>query len=218
MSWPLLTSLDETERRELLKSARRRSFGRHEVVCHAGDPADSLHLVESGRLAVHVSLPSGDSAMINVLGPGDYFGELALLIPDGQRTATISALEPATTRVVTASAFRRLCETRPSVERTLTTLLAARVDELSQRLIEAMYVGLDRRLQRRLAELCETYGPGESRVVVPLTQTQLADLTGGTRPTVNQVLQRLADAGLVSLSRGRVEVRDVAALRRRAGL
>jgi CRP-like cAMP-binding protein len=217
MDWPLLAALPEDVRREFLGVARRRSFARNEVLCHAGDPADSLHLISSGRLAVRVSLASGDAAMINVLKPGDYFGELALLSSDGHRTATIAALEPAETLVVTASAFHRLCQAQPAVERTLTTLLGHRVDELSQRLLEAMYVGLDRRLYRRLVELCESYATGDGPVVIPLTQAQLADLTGGTRPTVNQVLQRLAEQGIVELSRGKAVVLDVARLRSKIG-
>lgn len=217
MEWPLLAGLPEDVRREFLGVARRRVFARNEVICHAGDPADSLHLVAQGRLSVRVSLASGDSAMINVLKPGDYFGELALLSPDGHRTATIAALEAAETLVVTASAFNRLCQTHPAVERTLTTLLGHRVDELSQRLLESMYVGLDRRLYRRLVELCESWGESDGPVVVPLTQAQLADLTGGTRPTVNQVLQRLVDQGVVEVSRGKVVVLDLARLRAKTG-
>jgi CRP-like cAMP-binding protein len=217
MEWPLLAAVPDDVRREFLGVARRRSFGRNEVVCHAGDPADSLHLVSSGRLAVRVSLPSGDSVMINVLGPGEFFGELALVGAEGHRTATITALEPAETLAVTASAFDRLCRAQPAVERTLSTLLAHRVDELSQRLLEAMYVGLDRRLYRRLVELCESYQDGEGTVVVPLTQSQLADLTGATRPTVNQVLQRLVDQGIVEVSRGKVVVLDGDRLRAKAG-
>ena len=93
MEWPLLASLSEDEQREFVALARRRQFAKNEVVCHAGDPADSLHLVTSGRLSVRVSLPSGDTAMINVLRPGSYFGELALLREDNHRTATITALE-----------------------------------------------------------------------------------------------------------------------------
>jgi CRP-like cAMP-binding protein len=217
MDWPLLAALHEDVRREFLGVARRRTFIRNEVLCHAGDPADSLHLIVAGRLAVRASLSTGDSAMINLLKPGDYFGELALLSPDRRRTATIAALEPAETLVVTASAFGRLCQAQPAVERTLTTLLGHRVDELSQRLIEAMYVGLDRRLYRRLVELCESYASGDGPVVVPLTQSQLADLAGGTRPTVNQVLQRLVDQGIVAISRGKVEVLDVERLRAKSG-
>ena len=56
MEWPLLSSLSDADRAEFLALARRRSFDRNDIVCHAGDPADSLHLVTSGRLPVKVSL------------------------------------------------------------------------------------------------------------------------------------------------------------------
>ena len=217
MEWPLLASLSGDEQREFVALARRRQFAKNEIVCHAGDPADSVHLVTRGRLSVRVSLPSGDTAMINILRPGSYFGELALLRADNHRTATITALEPAETLAVGATAFHRLCETRPSVERTLTALLGHRVDELSQRLLESMYVGLDRRLYRRLDDLCHAYAETDGPVVIPLTQSQLADLTGGTRPTVNQVLQKLVDQRIVEVSRGKVHVLDVPRLRAKCG-
>lgn len=216
VDWPLLATLTDAERRELTSAARARSFARNEVVCHEGDPADSLHLVVEGRLSVRVSLASGDSAMINILGAGNYFGELALLRHDGRRTATITALEPARTLVLTATAFRRICAARPSVERALSSMLADRIDELSKWLIEVMYVGLDRRVFRRLHELAESYRAADGSMLVPLTQAQLAEMTGGTRPSVNQALQRLADDGIVEVGRGRIEVLDLDGLRRRS--
>ena len=60
------------------------------------------------------------------------------------------------------------------------------------------------------------YGGGDGAVAIPLSQAQLADLVGATRPTVNQVLQRLADRNVVRLSRSRIEVLDPAELRRRS--
>jgi CRP/FNR family transcriptional regulator, cyclic AMP receptor protein len=216
--WPLLSSMAEAQRDELLSVARSRSFAKGDIVCHEGDPADSLHLVAEGHFAVRVSLPSGDAAMVNHLGPGDSFGELALLRPDGRRTATVTALERARTLVITESAFRRLCEQHPAVHRSLSVLLADRVDGLSHDVLELLYVGLDRRVYRRLDRLARSYGsaarPGEGPVVVPLTQTQLAELTGGTRPSVNLALQRLVKDGVIALGRGRVEVLDTAALTR----
>lgn len=217
MEWPLLASLDEDDRQTVLATTRRRRFGRGEVVVREGDPADSLHLVESGRLAVRVTTPAGEHATLNVLGPGDYFGELSLL--DGRtptRSASIVALETAETRSLSATAFRELRHRHRTAEQLLLTLLARRVEELSDRLVEALYDGLDRRVHRRLAELAETYAdevPGP--VVIPLTQELLAELAGGTRPSVNQILQRLAGQGVVELGRGRIVVHDRAALARR---
>lgn len=158
--------------------------------------------------------------MINVLGPGSYFGELALVRDDGHRTATVTALEPTETFAVTAGAFRRLREWHPGVERAMTTLLADRVDRLSGRLVEAMYVSLDRRVMRRLVEVGEMYAApdADGPLVVPLTQRQLAELTGGTRQSVNQVLQRLVDQGIIALGRGRIDILDAERLRVKSGL
>lgn len=217
MDWPLLASLPEEDRRDFLALGRPRAFARDETICHAGDPADALHLVTEGRLAVRVSLASGDSAMINVLGPGDYFGELALLRSDGHRTASVAALEPSRTVAITYSAFRRLCETRPAVEQALTTLMADRIDQLSQRLLETTFLSLDRRVCRRLLDLCIGRG-SDGPMTIMLTQSQLGELTGGTRPSVNQALQRLVDQGIIALGRGRIDVLDVPRLRSKAGL
>ncbi|MGY2702832.1 Crp/Fnr family transcriptional regulator [Nocardioides sp. HB32] len=219
MEWSLLASLDEDERRRVLSAARRRSYGRGDVLVHEGDPSDSLHLVSSGRLAVRVSTSGGENATLNLLGPGDYFGELSLL--EGSppvRSATIVALEDAETLSLSAAEFRDLRRRHPAANQLLLFLMARRVEELSARLLEAMYDGLDRRVHRRLAELAGMYGDGRpGPVVVPLTQEHLAELVGGTRPSVNQVLQRLVAQGVVELGRGRVVVLDRGWLEDRSG-
>jgi CRP-like cAMP-binding protein len=203
------------EREEFLALARRRAFARNEVVCHEGDPADSLHLVESGHLAVRSGLASGVTATFTILSSGDYFGELALLREDHRRTATVVALEPSRTLSVGASAFDALRTRNPRVERVLSVLLADRIDALSRRLLETMYESLDRRVYRRLVDLAHAYGGSASQATIPLSQAQLADLVGATRPSVNQVLQRLADQDLVRLGRARIDILDVDALARR---
>jgi CRP-like cAMP-binding protein len=220
MDWPLLAPLPRPAREAVLAASRRRTFGRGEVVFHEGDPADALHLVVSGHLSVQVSTPQGDRATLNVLGPGAHVGELALL-PDGrthQRSATVTALDESETRVLSASSFEKLRAAHPEVTEILVTLLADRVRELSERLLEAMYDGLDRRLYRCLYRLGRVYVDGQGPVTIPMTQDQLSDLVGGTRPTVNQVLQRLVEQGEVELGRGRVVLLDVPTLRRKAAL
>ncbi len=195
------------ERDQLLASTRHRSYDRGEILVREGDPSDSLHLVESGRLAVRVDTPAGDSAMLSVLAPGSWFGELSLLSEASVRTATVMALEPVTTRALSTEAFDDLRRRHPAIGELLLTLLSRRIDELSSRLLEAMYEGLDRRTYRRLLELVGTYDDGDDgSVTIPLTQEQLAEMVGGTRPSVNEVLQRLSRQGVVELGRGRVVV------------
>jgi CRP/FNR family cyclic AMP-dependent transcriptional regulator len=218
MEWPLLASLTTADRSKLLESARRRHFARGEVVFHEGDPGDSLHLIEAGRFAVQVFTPGGEAATLNVLSPGGFFGELALLRSESarRRTATIVALEPSRTLSLSGATFHAICDQHPQVEQLMSALLAQRVEDLSQRLLEALYVGVDRRVCRRLLELADVYGEG-TRWVIPLTQEHLADLAGASRPTVNQVLQKLSSKGVVALHRGRMEVLDYEALYKRTG-
>jgi len=217
MDWPLLASLTADERDRLLACSRRRIFARGEVLVHEGDPADSLHLVEEGRLAVRITTAAGDTATLNILGPGDYFGELSLLDAHSQaRTATVSALERATTRSLSVSAFAELRRKHRAADQMLLALMARRIELLSNRLLEAMYDGLDRRVHRRLLELVRTYADGSrGPVTVPVTQELLAELVGGTRPSVNQALQRLVHDGCVEVGRGRITVIEPGRLARR---
>ncbi len=203
--WPLIGGLDDETRAGLLEHTHEHVFERGAVVCRAGDPGDAVHFVEKGRLLVQVSLASGATATLNVLRPGDFFGELALLRDQAARTATVTALEPARTRSLPAAAFRRLCRERPEVERALSVLLASRVEQLSQELLTALYVGLEDRVRRKLRDLARIYANG-SHASIPVTQSQLAEMVGGARPSVNQVLQHLEDSGIVSLRRGRIDV------------
>lgn len=216
MEWRLLEGVPGEEVRRLLSVARRRSFRKGEVVFHRLDPADSLHLVSKGRFKVQVTTPLGEPATIAVRGPGDSFGEMAIVGEGAKRSATVEALEEAETFCVVESEFRRLRREHPGVDQLLIDFLANEVRMLNERLLEALYVPADGRVLRRLVELVRLYGSGDGEVVIPLTQEELAGLAGASRPTVNHVLRALQEKGLVELRRGKTIVTDPDALAVRA--
>jgi CRP-like cAMP-binding protein len=215
VEWPLLADLPHEDVRELLSVAHRRTFRKGEVVFHRGDPAESLHLVVRGRFAARVSTPAGDNVLLSVLGRGDAFGELALLLPEVRRSATVSSLEDGETRSVLHSDFTRLQREHPGVKDVLLRLLAEQLRIAGERIVEAHHVDAETRIRRRLCGLAETYGPDEGDPVVPLTQEDLAAMAGTSRATVNRVLREEERRGTVSLQRGRVTLLDADALGRR---
>ena len=215
MDWPLLAAVPAEDVRQLLSIARRRTFSRNEVVVHRGDPADSMHLIASGRFAVRITTSRGDTALIAVRGPGDSFGELALVSSDAKRVATVSALEPGETWSVYRDDFVRLRRQHPSVDAVLVHLLAEEVRRLSERLTEAYYEDADTRVRRRLVELAR---PAEGAATIPLTQEALAEMAGTSRATVNRVLRDEQRRGSIELGRGRTIIRELAELARRARL
>lgn len=204
----LLGGLPDDERRAVLAEARRRKFARREVLFHEGDPADTVHLVERGRVAIRITSALGSVVTLDVVGPGGFVGELALLPPAGPRSASAVALERVETRVLRAATFDELRARHPAVTDVVLGLLGDRVRTLNARLIEALYVPADVRVLRRLVETVELYGAPDD-TVVPLTQEDLAGLAGTTRETVNRVLRREEERGVVALGRGRVDVLDL---------
>ena len=217
MDWPVLASLPPQERRGLVAGLRRRSYHRDEVIFHQGDPADALHLIAAGHVTVRVTLRGGEFVVVAILGPGEAFGESALVGSPNARNATIIALEQCETLSLGRDEFHRIRTSYPGVDRFLVELLSARVERLNNYLLEALYVPAERRVLRRLLDLCELYEGDDQRIVIPVTQEMLASLAGTTRPTANQVLRRLVASDIVSVSRSQIVVLDRPSLRQRAG-
>ena len=217
MDWPILGSLSVAEQRAVLMSTVRRKFRKGEVVFHEDDLGDSLHLIDRGRAAVRISTPQGDHVIVNIIGPGSFFGEQALVGGDNHRSATVIALQPLETLALRRTDFDRLRAEHPMVDSMLVTALSERVNRLTDHLLEALFATAEKRLCRRLHELTNTYiVPGlEGPISIPLTQEELASLAGTSRPTVNRVLQDLVQEEIAVVRRGSVDVIDAGRLRSR---
>jgi CRP-like cAMP-binding protein len=224
MRYALLDQLPDSDVQQVISIARRRRFGRGEVIFHQGDPADTLQLIIKGRVAVRVQTSLGDAAILAVLGRGEMFGELALLGTEQRRSATIAALEATETHSIHQMDFERLRREHPDlVNSVLITILSTQVRRLSEQLLEALHVPADKRVRRRLLAVAEVYAlrdEGEEDApldgtVVPLTQDDLADLAGTSRATVNRVLREEEERGAVRLDRGRTTILEAETLERR---
>ncbi len=213
MDWSLLSPLNDGDRRELLSRARRRRFQRGDTVFHEGDPGDTLHLIERGHLAVRSSTPLGDVVMVRVIGPGGHFGEMAIIGP-APRSASLVALTDTETLSLHADIVNELRLRHPSIETMLLNALASEVKRLSAALVEALHIPADKRVLRRLLDLADVFDRHDDQTIkLPLTQDDVAELAGMTRPTANRVLRNAQDTGSIRLTRGRLEILDQTTLR-----
>jgi CRP/FNR family cyclic AMP-dependent transcriptional regulator len=214
--WPLLDVLPEVDRRELLTGAHRRRFTRNEVLFHEGDPGDSLHLVSKGHVALRIHTPLGDVATMRVVPPGEFFGELAVVSP-GPRNATAAALDPVETLVIDRELLATHRKKHPQIEALILEALVTEVRRLARQVVEAMYIPAEKRVWRRLEEMTMVFGTGdEHEAIIPITQDVLAQLSGCTRPTANRTLRAGEEAGVIKMTRGRLEILDLTELQRRA--
>src|SRR5262245_45231017 len=154
------------------------------------------------------------------MGPGDFFGEQALLNRAAVRSATIQAVESTETLVVGRGEFEELRQQHPEVDRLLIGVLVAMVDRLTRQVAELTDVPGTVRIYRRLVALAELYGGDERTrqpIEIPLTQDQLAGLAGVHLRLTSRVLGEARAAGLLDTSQRRLVVRDLDGLRHRAG-
>jgi CRP/FNR family transcriptional regulator, cyclic AMP receptor protein len=212
MEWAVFDGLAPENVDRILAAARRVRLSRGEVLFHEGAHGDSVYLVETGKVAVRISTPEGAVATVALLGPGSAVGELALLGDDDRRTATVQAIEP----VVALSLYRRdfaeLRRQHPSITEFLVKSLAATVRRLDAQLVEAFHLPAEERIRRRLHALAQVYDRGAQVIQVDLTQGELAQLAGTTRPTLNRVLRDEERRGTLRLGRGRIVILDRAQL------
>ena len=126
--------------RSCCRSHRRRRFAANEIVFHRDDPGDAFHhLIAKGRFSIRVMTPLGQVATIALRGPGDSFGEMALLSEDARRSATVTAIEEAETFAVTRGDFEQRLR-NPGVNDLLLRFLQNEVRLLNERLLEALFV------------------------------------------------------------------------------
>jgi CRP-like cAMP-binding protein len=193
--------LSDEGRRFFFDRSRERRFVPGEVVCHQGDPADTVHVVRRGRLAVLIRAPRGQ-VVLNVVGPDGSVGEMALL-SNGRRSATVTALEATTTRQLGRSDFDFLRQSNPKLDTVMLESLTQLVHQLTDMVGSIMFLTVEERLTRELAVLAAAYLGPEPSVVIPVSQAQLAGLVGATRQTVNRALAELRDGGIIAASDGK---------------
>lgn len=186
---------------ELVRLGPARQFAKGAIVVSEGEPALSMYVIQQGRLRVYVSDEDGRDVELNVLGPGEYFGELML---DGQvRSASVIALTPARLTMIGRADFERILMQRPDIAFHVIQHLIQRVRSLSRN-VQAL---VSKDVYGRVAQLFNELAREEAGVRFvpgPLSQQTIADRVGASRSMINRILQDLSAGGYVAVSRERI--------------
>lgn len=211
--------LDGASLHDLAGVSAQRSYGRGQFLWYQGDPGDRLVVVASGLVKVTLTSESGEEVLLVTLGEHQTLGELAIL--DGSpRSASVVAVRPTTVLTLPRSAVLAQMAMHPGVLDAILRSLGRLVRRLTEQTGDLVFLDLAGRLAKVLLQLAESHSPDGSGTVVDagLSQSDIAAMVGATRPAVNRVLQTFASRGLVSVEGQIIVLRNVAALRRRAGL
>lgn len=208
----LFQGVPEEALEKVLSLAISRSYTKNQTIFLQGDPGDALHGIAAGRVLISASGIDGKDVSLNIMKPGDVFGEIALL--DGQpRTANATTMEDSEVITVHRDHFRALLQSEPSLAIHLLELVCRRVRWTTELVEESALLSVSARLAKRLLSLIELSGEASSEgQVLRISQNDLAQFLGITRQIVNQYLQNWRKKGWVELGRSKIIVLDEDAL------
>jgi CRP-like cAMP-binding protein len=212
---PFLAALSESDRRELAAAARRRRFPRGQTVFHKDEPGETLFIVDRGSVRIYLPSPQGADLTLAVLGPGDFFGDMALL-DGGPRSASAAAIEDTDTLALDRADFTALLRSRPESAMAILAAVARRLRDADEMAADLAFLDVAGRLAKKLLELAASQGVSRADGILldlSLTQEGLANMLGVTRESVNRQLAIFRREGIVALDGRRFLIRDAEALR-----
>ena len=211
---PFFAELNQEELAELSARMVSRRFSAGQVVFHHGDPAGLLYIIQKGKIKISYATAEGQEALLAILGKDDFFGELALL-DEAPRSATAQALEPTETLTLHREEFLHFLRHNPDFALHVLRVLTQRIRHLNSQISDTFFLDLPARLARTLLNLAAQHGVQSSeglRIDLALTQTDLAEMTGATRVSVNKALGRFRREKWISVRGRKFTILDEAAM------
>jgi CRP-like cAMP-binding protein len=211
----MFAGLEPEVRQRVIATAVPRQFRKGQLLFVENDPGESLIVLKRGSVAVFRTSPTGERAVLSVLRPPEVLGEVSLL--DGSaRSLSAEALEDCSALALSRGAFMELIHANPRILDAVMRSLGALIRRLTEQNADHVFLDLPGRVAKTLVRLA-----GESQapmITIELNQSQLAEMAGGSRQSVNQAIGSFASRGWLRTEGRRIVGMDVPALRRRAGM
>jgi CRP/FNR family cyclic AMP-dependent transcriptional regulator len=214
---PIFCDLDPEAFDQLCRYAKHATLKRGASICSKGDPGNSLIAVVSGTVKISVSSPDGRSAILNLIGPGEIVGEVAVL--DGQaRTADVTANTNCEIFVIDRREFLPFVRSQPALAMKFIELLCARLRWTSDQVEQVILQDLPGRLASALIRLTEKHKLAQGGRTIAITQQEISEMVGMTRESINKQLRAWAARNWVRLEHGAIVVLDAEPLQALAGV
>jgi CRP/FNR family cyclic AMP-dependent transcriptional regulator len=208
---PIFCDLDANAFDQLGRYAKPATLKRGATIFSKGDPGNSLIAVISGTVKISISSPDGRSAILNLIGPGEIFGEVAVL--DGQaRTADATANSNCEIFVIDRREFLPFVRSQPALAMKFIELLCTRLRWTSDQVEEVILQDLPGRLASALIRLTERHKAANNSRTIAVTQQEISEMVGMSRESINKQLRAWATRKWVRLEHGAIVVLDIDSL------
>jgi CRP/FNR family cyclic AMP-dependent transcriptional regulator len=200
---PLFRGLQDTDLRSLSEGALIRAFPKNSLIINEGDFSDSLYLILSGKVKVYLSDESGKELILDIKGPGDYFGEMVL--DEGPRSASVMTMEASQFAIVSRNEFKNFLLLHPEIAIHVIKNLIHMARGLNEEVKSLAMLDVYGRVARMLLDLAQEQ---DGKLVIPekLTQKDMANRVGASREMINRILRDLTIGGYITIESRRITI------------
>jgi len=189
--------------RALAALGMERTYARNTILVQEGDKSDQVYVVLSGRLKVFLADSEGKEIIVDILGPGQYFGEMAL--EGDPRSASVMTLDPSRLSVVERDRFKDFLAGNPEAAYALIVTLIRRARNLTRVVGDLALLDVYGRVARLLLDSAREEN-GQLIITERMTQQEIGKRVGASREMVWRILDDLRQGGYIAIKDGRISI------------
>ena len=191
---PLFAQVGDSDLETIASHLIERRYPRNATIVEEGLPGDYMYVIREGRVKVTKLSEDGREKILEMLGEGSFFGEMALL-DQAPRSATVKTLTPAVLLALSRSDFLGVLRRSPDLAMAVIQELTRRLRETDEQASSLSFLRVKDRTKGLLRRLAESPVDNSWRATPTLTHQQIADMIGTSRETVTRVIKDLKNAG-----------------------
>lgn len=202
----MFSELEPSDARLLTEHTHTRTYPANSILINEGDQTDSLYVILEGEVKAYASDESGKEVILNILGPGEYFGELSL-VDDQPRSASVMTLKPTKAMIISKQNFKQCLSENTELAFNLIRNLTRQVRGLTDSVKNLALMDVYGRVARTLLDLAHDVD-GKQVIEQKLTHQDIANMVGASREMVSRILKDLSRGGYISTDKKSITIKE----------
>jgi CRP/FNR family cyclic AMP-dependent transcriptional regulator len=190
----------------LTEHATIRKYHANTILINEGDDTNSLFVILEGEVKVFVNDAQGKEAILNLMGEGEYFGELSLL-DDAPRSASVMTVKASKLMIITKTEFKRCLNKNPELAYNIIRAFSKQIRALTNSVKNLALMDVYGRIAHTLLELADNKN-GKQVIEQKLTHQDIANMVGASREMVSRILKDLAAGGYISIDKKSITINE----------
>ncbi len=216
----ILDGMEESLVQSIDKMSSMSTVKKHQPIYFGDEPSRSIFFLKDGHVKISRISSDGREVIIDVIGPGEIFGELSLVGQGEGRDEIAEALDDALICAMNVQDFQNIMKDSPELNLEVTKKIGLRLRKVQKRVSDMIFKDVRQRTAGFLVEYAEEFGKMKNGIVTigsPLTHQEIALLTGSARQTTTAILDEFRKSGLIEFSRDSFTIKNYDKLKKLAG-